>query len=119
MWPCRWIRAEVKGTADSTEPAGVLLWLPAGRSGQVFELITARQVDQAMRRFAALDAPDVLHHLVDHQRGYRLAGDVGRDHDARMAPEWMLRCQRLLCEHVQHRPADLAGIQGSEQICLD
>ena len=72
-----------------------------------------------LQGLAGLEALDVGDHGAHRRLGHGHAGDMRRHEDARMLPEGMLLRQRLLAEHVERGAADLAAVEGLQQVFLD
>ena len=88
-------------------------------STQAARSVAPRGIHQPERLLSALDASDVVDHLLHHELGDGLTGDVRRDQDTRVVPKRVIEGQRLAIEDVEHRAGEPAAVERREQIGFD
>ena len=82
-------------------------------------LISPRKIDAVGDRQPGLALADRVAHQRRGGGGMRLGRDMRGHDDPRVAPERMLPRQRLVIEHVEHRPRHLPAVERRQQIGFD
>src|SRR5262245_35503910 len=75
---------------------------PAGGEGEGLQaLISALAIDNVFQRAARLETRDLARDIVGDRVGVGVGRVVRGEHDLRMCPEWTIRRQWLLGEHIE------------------